>query len=140
MGLEQWVQIVVRELGPAARVDFESMVAGHEIVPPSGSLAPCLAFRREIVRPFELGFDDFVPGKVTRLVAGSAAAGAGLQEGDDIVAMTDLPLVQRDESREMAMTIRRGGEPRPVTYLPRGAPVEGGRWVRTHHPPSSCRY
>lgn len=140
VGLEQWVQMVARELGDAARADFEAMVAGREIVPPASSLAPCLAFERYTARPFELGFDDFVLGKVTRLVAGSAAAAAGLQEDDEILELTDLSLLQRDESREMRMKIRRAGEVREVRYQPRGAAVDGGRWVATNAPLSGCRY
>jgi predicted metalloprotease with PDZ domain len=140
VGLEEWVQLVTREIGPVAKDEFDAMVAGGTIVPPAASLAPCLRPEARRERPLELGFDEFVTGKVTNLVAGSAAALAGVQEGDEIVEMIPASVLQQDEAREMVMTIRRGGGTRVVHYLPRGRAVDSWRWVKTATPLESCHY
>jgi hypothetical protein len=140
VGLKEWVDLVVRELGPGAREDYEGMVAGTTLVPSADALAPCLRLEAVQQRPFERGFQEYNPTVVTKLVAGSNAERAGLREGDRIVEMTDTRELQADETKEMTITIERGGVRQTLRYLPRGAPVDGYRFVRTDVPLASCKY
>lgn len=140
VGLEQWVAMVVRELGPAAKDDFDAMVTGRTIVPPADALAPCLRLEPVTERAFELGFQETNPTVVTKLVAGSNAERAGVREGDRIVEITDLRELRSDETREATMTVERNGERQSLKYLPRAAPVDSQRFVRTGAPLASCRF
>jgi hypothetical protein len=144
-GIPEWLALVGREIGAAkAKAMYGHMAAGGLLVPPADLYAPCLSVARHPVRPFQLGFaraslnDDRV---IRDLVAGSAAAQAGLRNGDVITEVNDLNEVRRDETKPLELSIRRGGEIVRVSYLPRGAPVEGYRWERTPGvPDSACRF
>lgn len=140
VGLQAWKDLVVRELGPGARDDFEGMVEGRTIVPAADALAPCLKLEKIAERPLERGFQDVNTAVVTKLVAGSNAERAGLREGDRIVEMTETRDLQADETREMVITIERDGQRQTMRYLPRGEPVESYRFVRAGAPLASCRY
>jgi hypothetical protein len=49
--------------------------------------------------------------------------------------------VRRDETQSLTLTLRRGGTQTTVTFLPRGAPATGYRWVRDPKAPdSACRF
>jgi hypothetical protein len=139
-GLEQWVDLVVRELGPQARQDYYDMVAGKMIVPPANAFGPCFAIVEGQERPFVLGFDDMRLGVVRNLVAGSPAAQAGVREGDSIIALTPLGEVRDNPAKMMELTIRRDGRDVKISYLPRGAAVPAWHWVRDSRvPDSECR-
>jgi predicted metalloprotease with PDZ domain len=140
VGLAEWTQMVERELGPTARAGFEAMAAGSTIVPPPSSFGPCL--RPEPVREarFELGFDEFAAGVVRGLVAGSAAARAGLREGDEILDRGDVEAARRDPARELQVKVRRGDATLELRYRPRGEAYDGWRWVETGTPLAQCRY
>jgi S1-C subfamily serine protease len=132
--------MVVRELGPAERKDYEDMVAGKLIVPPPGSFSPCFHPVADEVRPFDLGFDDMRLGTVSKLRPGSPAAGAGVEEGDTIVSLTPLARVREHPDRMMELVLRRGGKTETIRYLPRDAAVEAWHWVRNPNAPASaCR-
>jgi predicted metalloprotease with PDZ domain len=137
VGLDQWVDLVVRELGPDARRDYEDMVSGRLIVPPENAFGPCFTLVKEEQRPFVLGFDEMRLGVVKDLVAGSPAAQAGVKEGDTIVALTPVKEVRDDPSKTMNLTLRRGESELKVSYLPRGAPVPAWHWVRNSSVPDS---
>ncbi len=144
-GVPQWLELVGREIGPAeAKAGYDHMVAGDLLKPPAEAFAPCLTLVSHPTRPFELGFarlslnDDRV---VKGLVPGSAAEKAGVRNGDVIVEVSDVNKVRGDESLPITLTLRRSGTQQTVTYLPRGAPVEGYRWERNATAPASaCRF
>jgi hypothetical protein len=139
-GLQQWVDLVVRELGPGARQDYEDMVKGKMIVPPANAFGPCFTVVNEQQRPFILGFDDMRLGVVKNLLPGSPAAEAGVREGDTIVALTPLSEVRDEPAKAMELTLRRDGREIKVSYLPRGSPVPAWHWVRNAKvPDSKCR-
>ena len=137
VGLAAWSEIIRRELGEAGVAEFEAMAAGQLIVPPEGSLGPCFRPVRYAARPFELGFDMMRLGVVADLLPNSAAANAGLREGDTIVSITRLNELQGDPDRMMEMVIERDGQRTPVTYAPRGAEVEAWRWERIADAPDA---
>lgn len=139
---EAWLDLVTAELGPQAKAEHEAMMAGRLVVPPSNAFGPC--FRRETVpyRYFELGFDPASlttsPRTVTGLVAGSAAAQAGLRNGDQIAEPVVLERIQDNPSATVALRLTRDGQPLDLTYLPRGKSVEGYRWARVAGVPDSA--
>jgi S1-C subfamily serine protease len=78
---------------------------------------------------------------VRDLAPGSAAEAAGVKNGDVIVETSDINEVRKDETRPLTLTLRRGEARTTVTYLPRGAPVEGYRWARDPATPDTkCRF
>lgn len=129
-GLEDWRKLVVHELGPKAATEYEDMVAGKLIVPADGSFGPCFQVVKQPEQPFDLGFDEMRLGVVKDLRQDSAAAQAGLQEGDTILSMTPLEVVRQDPRKMMEVTLRRGDRQLTITYLPRRAATPAWHWVR----------
>lgn len=144
-GIAQWLALVGAEIGAEpARRDYEQMVSGALLRLPDTLYAPCLTVAARPIRPFQLGFarsslnDARV---IAGLQPGSAAEAAGLRDGDVILEVNDVGEVRRDEAKPLTLTVRRGGEQRTVSYLPRGAPVEAWRWTRNPQAPASaCRF
>lgn len=133
-GIPEWLALVGAEIGPAqARAAYDHMVSGGLLVPPVKLYSGCLRVVKHPVRPFQLGFaraslnDDRI---VRDLVPGSAADLAGVRNGDVIVDSSDINKVRGSETEQLTLTLRRGETQTTVTYLPRGTPVEGYRWVR----------
>jgi predicted metalloprotease with PDZ domain len=140
VGVSEWVVLVTRELGEVARADFQDMVAGRLIVPPQNSFGPCFRPVSAPERAFDLGFDEGRLGVVTNLRAESAAAAAGVKEGDTIVAMTPLREVRSDSDRLMELTIKRGDQQLRLSYAPRGLPVASWHWIRVPGvPDAACK-
>jgi predicted metalloprotease with PDZ domain len=131
---EAWLQLLTAELGPEAKAEFDDMLAGKLIVLPSDAFGPC--FRREEATypQFELGFDPASltssPRVVKGLAAGSAAARAGLRDGDEIATAVVLDRFQSDPDADLTLHVRRGGEALDVTYRPLGESAPGWRWIR----------
>ncbi|MBZ5537866.1 MAG: hypothetical protein LAO31_18075 [Acidobacteriia bacterium] len=123
-------------LGPSAKGEFESMIVrGSTVVPPSNAFGPCFERRPVQMRLFELGFDehaslDLAPRMVHGLVSGSAAAAAGLREGDEVLQPLAVQPFMGDPTRKVQFEVRRGDQTFKIEYLPRGAAVEGYEWVK----------
>ncbi|WP_218570840.1 hypothetical protein [Sphingomonas carotinifaciens] len=130
VGLEQWITMVVRELGPQARQDYLDMVAGKTIVPPQGTFGPCFRLEKTTARAFDLGFDEMRLGVVKDLRAGSRAAEAGLREGDPIVSLTPIGKLRNDPAARADVVVRRDGKEMPLRFSPYSAPVEAWQWAR----------
>jgi S1-C subfamily serine protease len=110
------------------------MLSGRLIVPPSDAFGRCFERRAVPLRPFELGFDQDSltdpPRIVSGLVPGSAAARAGLQNGDAILERVPLYDAQNEPDMTLTLEVRRDGEELEIEYLPRGEPVGGYQWFR----------
>ncbi|MFT4196438.1 MAG: hypothetical protein QM601_00760 [Pseudoxanthomonas sp.] len=119
-----WRALVVRELGPAGGSDFDAMVTGKPIVP-EGPIFGCYRVVPYPHRPFEPGFDTTRMSVVSKLQPDSAAARAGVREGDIIIRYTPLEQLQADPRAHMHLSLLRDGQPLQIDYLPRGARVEG---------------
>jgi hypothetical protein len=134
--VNDWQNLVVEELGPSAKKVYEDMVAGKLLIPPLTVFAPC--FRQVYAiegRQFEPGFDVTIlatPTKIIKgVIPGSAAAVAGLRDGDAVVQAPDLgdPTV-RDASKPVEMNVRRGADIVSISYVPEGQTVKGYHWER----------
>lgn len=129
-----WVELLTKEYGPEAAAEYEAMLAGAEMLPASDAFG--MGFRRTTakLRRFDLGFDPKVmnlnPRIIRGLVPGSAAAQAGLRDGDEIVKPVGLDAVQEDQNRMLTLRILRGGKEFDATYLPRGETMDSWQWER----------
>lgn len=142
---EVWIELISKELGPAAKEEFEAMLAGAVMLPESDNFGPCFKRVTMPLRRFELGFDPTVmneqPRIIRGLVPGSEAERAGLRNGDEIVLPVGLDSVQGDQKRTLTLQIRRDDKVFPVTYLPRGETVATYQWTRVPGvPDEDCRY
>jgi len=117
----------------AAVARFDTVIVrGGRPEPPSDAFGPCFAREPRAIPPFQLGFDEpqsLADHAIRKRVADSAAARAGLVEGDRLVA---LDISRLDPGSEAVVTVERGGRPLEVRYLPAGAgpPRMGYQWVR----------
>lgn len=140
--VDAWLELITAELGPQAKTEFEAMMAGKLLVPPSDAYGPC--FKREAAAfpRFELGFDSSSltsnPRIIKGLVAGSTADKAGVRNGDEVTEAVVLDAVQSKADATISFKVRRDGSEQQITYLPRGASGEGYRWVRTPVPNAQC--
>lgn len=139
---DAWLELITAELGPRAKPEFEEMMAGKLIVPPTDAFGPC--FKRETVpyRNFELGFDSASltsnPRRIKGLVPGSAAEKAGVRNGDEITTAVVLDAIQGEADAELTIHLKRNGRSLEITYLPRGKTVEGYRWARVASVPDTA--
>lgn len=130
VGVADWRQLVVAELGEAAGQEFDAMTTGQLLAPPVQAFAPCYRLVPATLTRFELGFSEARPDLVRDLRAGTAAERAGLREGDVIAAMTPLAEVRDNPAAEMVMQVRRGDQVLPVRFIPRSDPAAGWQWQR----------
>ncbi len=140
-----WVEMLSRELGPSAKLEYEDMLAGAVSLPDSDAFGPCFERRIVKLRRFEMGFDPKVmnqsPRIIRGLVPGSEAERAGLRDGDEITRPVGLDSVQEDQRKTLTLQIRRGDKIFPVTYLPRGEMADAYQWVRVPGvPDAECRH
>jgi hypothetical protein len=131
---DDWRNLVVAELGPDGGTQYDDMVQGKRLTPPANTFGPC--FRPETVAeyPDDLGFDASSldgPHKIVKgVIARSAAATAGLRDGDEIEDAPDVGDPSFRFDQPLTLLVRRGDTVRPVTFIPHGTKVEGYRWVR----------
>jgi hypothetical protein len=135
-GVADWQELVGKELGPRGVRGYENMIAGVPIAVPANTFAPCFRpVRVALGRPLEPGFDVSSlsgPKRVIKgLVAGSAAAQAGLLEGDEVIEAPDLgDPTFKDADKLLVIKVRRAEEEHTVSFVPQGKPVMGYLWER----------
>lgn len=129
-----WRQLLARELGPSGMALHASMLAGEVIVPESDDFGPCFKRGTKKVRRFELGFEPAsLVGDVKTirgLHAGGEAAKAGLRNGDVVTYAVAMDKIQGEQEARLTLNVTRDGRRFPVTYLPRGEPVQVWQWQR----------
>ena len=110
----------VRLLGEWFGADFDRYVTRAETIDvPADALAPRLVGEVTAVYAFALGFDrerSLKEKRVRGLVAGSAAAEAGLQEDDELAGWS----IYGESDKEVQLKVRRDGQLETISYLPRG--------------------
>jgi predicted metalloprotease with PDZ domain len=144
-GIEQWIDLVAKELGREETTrGYRAMVDGQLLVPSERTFSPCFKVVKQAVPVYQLGFarssvnDQRI---VHGLEAGSAAARAGIRDGDVLVDVKGLNESRRDAGRSISLLVRREGRQLNVEYRPRGAPADAYRWMRdVHAPASSCKF
>ncbi len=135
-----WRTLLLAELGPEGPADLDAMQAGRLITPPDNAFGSC--FRRVKVdgtrRPI-LGFEENTlltePFIVTELDENSAAARAGLRNGDKIVSRTGVTEriahsasnIRLDPIVEL--TVRRGDEMLDIRFSTEGPGIDYYRWL-----------
>lgn len=135
--VDDWKNAVAAKLGPQARVAFDDAMAGKLITPPENTFAPC--FRRVAVTeyPQELGFDVLAymgkPRVIKDLQPGSAAALAGVQNGDAVVEGPDVSDPSFKYEEPVTLKISRNGQEMNFTFKAQGKAVTGYRWTRNPH-------
>lgn len=144
-GIPVWKGLLTAELGANARQEFDAMVAGERLVPPPATFAPCFKAVKHKERGFQLGFDanavSSAPGRIRGLEPESAAAQAGVREGDEVLEPVFVGswLISSLEAT-VTLKLRRDGQPLEITYLPRGEEVESYRWARVQGvPETACK-
>ena len=130
-----------KEVGALGKSTYDSMLAGAVMLPESDAFGPCFERTTAQFRRFELGFDGksltSQPRLVNGVVAGSAAAQAGLRDGDEIVYPVGLDVIQGDQKATLTLQVRRNGAVLPLTYLPRGGTADAYQWRRVPGVPDS---
>jgi hypothetical protein len=129
-----WETLLRRDLGERAIDDFRAFLAGRQPLPASDAFGPCFERTTRQLRRYELGFDTAVlaePKRIVRgLVAGSAAARAGVRDGDEIVVPVPQDGIQGNQTELIELRLRRDGQERTLRYLPRGETVAAYQWQR----------
>lgn len=130
-----WLEALKQVLGPSALSEFESIIIrGDSFVPDPAAFGPEFERVPVSLHKFELGFDEktfLSPEKrVTGLVKDSTAERAGLQDGDQILNSVDLHELRDNDEFRLKLKVRRGNQDLEIEYWPRGASVEGYKWVR----------
>jgi predicted metalloprotease with PDZ domain len=129
---QTWRQIIARELGEKGTKQFDAMLAGELIVPASDAFGTCYERTTAPLRRYELGFTPDVLAEPTRivrgLIPGSAAARAGLADGDHIVKPVPQDKIQADQDAMLHLQVQRGDKTLDISYLPRGETVDAYQW------------
>jgi membrane-associated protease RseP (regulator of RpoE activity) len=118
------------------------MLQGATPLPPSDAFGPCFRRVTKPLRRYQLGFDPKVlvePKRIVRgLIAGSAAAKAGLHNGDEILKPVGQDHIQGDQTGILTLQIRRGSQEMTIRYLPRGETVDAWQWERVRTVPDTA--
>ena len=129
-----WEEQLRRELGEKAVADFRAFLDGAMPLPASDAFGPCFRKTTKPMRRYELGFDSAVLAEPRRIVrglqAGSAAARAGLRDGDEIVRPVPQDAIQGNQTALLNLEIKRDGQVLTISYLPRGETVDAIQWER----------
>lgn len=137
-----WEGVLRDALGEPAVTAFRAFLDGAMPLPASDAFGPCFRRVAKPLRRFEPGFDGAMlatPDRiVTGVVPGSAAARAGLRDGDAIVTWTPQDYLQGEQTALMKLTIRRNGRVMPLEYLPRGETVDAWQWERVAGVPDTA--
>lgn len=127
-----WLRLLRAELGEKGIAEFEAMIAGGTVLPPSDAFGPCFRRTTQPLRRFDLGFDPASllqsPKIVRGLKEGSEAAIAGLREGDEILNTFSQDGLQANQTAYLTLNIRRNGEDLSIRYQPRGETVSAWQW------------
>lgn len=130
-----WEVLLNANLGPDAVRGFHAFLAGAPPLPASDAFGPCFYRTTAPLRRYDLGFDSAVLAEPQRIVRGlrpdSAAAKAGLRNGDEIVRPVPQDDIQGRQGKLLSLRIRRGTQEFDLSYLPRGETVSAYQWRRT---------
>ncbi|MBD4833259.1 peptidase M61 [Xanthomonas citri pv. citri] len=129
-----WEALLKAELGDTAVQDFHAFLAGTAPLPASDAFGRCFRRISKPLRRYVLGFEPAVLAEPRRIVRGlmaeSAAAQAGVRNGDEIVRPVPQDGIQGNQTQHLKLRLRRDGKEFDVDYLPRGEQVDAWQWER----------
>lgn len=132
MDLPLWKRLLEQELGAKGLIDFDAMLAGATVLPPSDAYGACFERTTKPLKRFDLGFEPALLASPERVVKGlkpgSAAANAGLRDGDRVLNRFPQDALQGDQTRTVTLEVERAGQKLSFTYLPRGEVVDAYQW------------
>ena len=143
-----WVDMLRKELGDEGPAIHKAMmVGGGLMLPESGDYGPCFRRVDAKIRVYQKGFTEAKSGAgprkgetVESVTPGSEAAKAGLLAGDVVRYGDSSEGTRRNPTMTLTLHVTRAGKTFDITYLPRGAAVDGYQWERVPGvPESSCR-
>ena len=118
--------LLIEELGPASAEELTwVMVQNHgEIRLDDETFGPCFSRTHTKTKVFELGFDRVAtmrpPQMIRGLVAGSAAAKAGLTEGALILSSKLPPEYDKSPDKQVEVVVAVRGRSKKIRYEPAG--------------------
>jgi predicted metalloprotease with PDZ domain len=120
-GLNEWLDMMVKELGPSGKEDWERMGNGELVIPVPNALGLDFELGRSDQEPFELGFSytSLTSRIISGLIPGSRAAKAGLRDGDVLLRNDYLGNSADHYERNLNLVIRRDGREIVINYWPR---------------------
>lgn len=132
MDLPLWKRLLEKELGAKGLADFDKMLAGGTVLPPSDAYGACFERTTRPLKRFDLGFEPALlatPGRVVKgLKPSSNAALAGLRDGDRVLNRFPQDALQGDQGKTVTLEVERDGQQLSLTYLPRGEAVDAYQW------------
>lgn len=144
VSVQTFSDAVSRELGPGAAAELDSVVVqGTKTVTlAADAFGPCFARTPSKVVVPDFAFDRRAPGsqRVVSLVARSAAATAGLRDGDVITTSIAADVLTSTAPRVMRLEVVRDGKPLRIEYTTRPALTRSYEWSRVPGvPDATCR-
>ncbi|QOY88012.1 M61 metallopeptidase family protein [Paludibaculum fermentans] len=134
-----WCSLLEQALGTPGPESYRAMLAGALQLPESGAFGPQFERTTTRLRRYELGFAPEVLIEPRRVVRGlkedSAAARAGLRNGDEITRPVPQDVVQAQQEATLTLHVSRAGQSLVITYLPRGEEVDAWQWRMAGGPP-----
>jgi hypothetical protein len=144
VSVRTFTDAMAKELGPGIAAELDSVVVRgtKTVFVPPDAFGPCFTHSwTQVVVP-DFAFDRRTPGvqTVVSLVPSSAAADAGLRNGDVITTPVAAEQLVSDQVRQMNLDVVRGGELLYLTYLTRPMINESWQWSRVPGVPVAvCR-
>ncbi|MEP6906648.1 MAG: hypothetical protein ABI858_01515 [Pseudoxanthomonas sp.] len=132
--LSDWEAVLGDNLGADAVQQLHAMLDGGSPLPSSDAFGPCFERVSRPMRRYELGFAPAVltesPRIVRELIAGSAAAKAGILNGDEITRPVGQDHLQGEQDGILTLELLREGKPMTIAYKPRAESVATWQWQR----------
>lgn len=131
--IHDWEQALRSNLGEGAVQNLHAMLGGKVPLPGSAAFGPCFERVSRTMRRYQLGFEPAVltesPRIVRGLIPGSAAARAGVRNGDTIARPVGQDQIQGEQNGVLTLHLQRDGKNLVVSYKPRGETVSAWQWV-----------
>jgi hypothetical protein len=144
VGVKTFTDALEKELGPSVAAELDSVVVSGSktVVVPADAFGPCFARSSTRVVVPDFAFDRRAPGtqQVVSLVSRSAAAAAGLRDGDVITTPIAADLLTSRDARRLELDVVRDGKPLRIAYATRPMVVDSYEWSRVPDVPDAiCR-